>query len=98
MKRYSEKTNILTELLKNGNNRITVKDLINAAGSERAARSVLWIARHDSGIKLQAVREGGRKVVAYIHLNQTLPESPPESTTKPEPVKSPSKRFQDVML
>jgi len=102
MKR-SEKMSILNDLLKKGNNRFTVEDLIKAAGSERIARSAIWISRHESGMKLEAVRDGGRIVVAYINLT---PSTQPETvvnpvttapTKKEVPVESPSQRFQDVM-
>lgn len=68
MKR-KEKMNILSELLKNGN-RFTVAELVKASGSERVARSAIWLSRHDAGMKLEAIRDGGRKVVAYVNLMQ----------------------------
>ncbi len=95
MKR-SEKMSILTDLLKKGNNRFTVGELITAAGSERAARSSIWLSRHVAGMKLEAVRDGGHKVIAYINLNPQPVEQ--KVVEKPEPAKSVSQRFQDVML
>ena len=56
MKR-NEKMSMLTDLLKKGNNRFTVDELVKAAGSERVARSSIWLSRHDAGIKLEAVRD-----------------------------------------
>lgn len=103
MKR-SEKMSILNDLLKKGNNRFTVDDLIKDAGSERIARSAIWISRHESGMKLEAVRDGGRKVVAYINLTPSVqPQTVvnPVTTTptkKEELVKPSSQKFQDVML
>ena len=67
MKR-NEKMSMLTDLLKKGNNRFTVDELVKAAGSERVARSSIWLSRHDARIKLEAVRDGGRKVIAYVNL------------------------------
>lgn len=95
MKR-NEKMSMLVELLKKGNNRFTVDELVAAAGSERVARSSIWLSRHDAGMKLEAVRDGGRKVIAYINLTPAPVEKP--SVTKVESVKPVSQRFQDVML
>lgn len=95
MKR-NEKMSMLSELLKKGNNRFTVDELIAAAGSERVARSSIWLSRHDAGMKLEAVRDGGRKVIAYINLTPQPVEE--KVIAKPETVKPVSQRFQDVML
>ncbi|MEI8135673.1 MAG: hypothetical protein WCH46_11490 [bacterium] len=95
MKR-NEKMSMLSDLLKKGNNRFTVDELVAAAGSERVARSSIWLSRHDAGMKLEAVRDGGRKVIAYINL--TPPPVEQKVITKPEPIKPVSQRFEDVML
>ena len=99
MKR-NEKMSILADLLKKGNNRFTVDELITATGSPRVARSCIWLSRHDAGMKLEAVRDEGHKVIAYIQLNPNPVETEvivkPEPV-KPEPVKPISQRFQDVM-
>ena len=50
MKR-NDKMSMLAELLKKGNNRFTVEELVEAAGSERVARSAIWLSRHDSGMR-----------------------------------------------
>jgi hypothetical protein len=94
MKR-NEKMNMLTDLLKKGNNRFTVDELVAAAGSERVARSSIWLSRHDAGIKLEAVRDGGRKVIAYVNLTPQPVEQ--KVIAKPEPAKPLSQRFEDVM-
>jgi hypothetical protein len=94
MKR-NEKMSMLAELLKKGNNRFTVEELVEAAGSERVARSAIWLSRHDSGMQLEAVRDGGRKVIAYVFLPPQFVE--PEIAAKPEPAKPISQRFEDVM-
>ena len=94
MKR-NEKMSMLTDLLKKGNNRFTVDELVAAAGSERVARSSIWLSRHDAGIKLEAVRDGGRKVIAYVNLTPQPVEQ--KVIAKPEPAKPVSQRFEDVM-
>jgi len=94
MKR-NEKMNMLTDLLKKGNNRFTVDELVAAAGSERVARSSIWLSRHDAGMKLEAVRDGGRKVIAYVNLTPQPVEQ--KVIAKPEPAKPVSQRFEDVM-
>ena len=86
---------MLTDLLKKGNNRFTVDELVKAAGSERVARSSIWLSRHDAGIKLEAVRDGGRKVIAYVNLTPQPVEQ--KVIAKPEPAKPVSQRFEDVM-
>ena len=94
MKR-NEKMSMLTDLLKKGNNRFTVDELVKAAGSERVARSSIWLSRHDAGIKLEAGRDGGRKVIAYVNLTPQPVEQ--KVIAKPEPAKPVSQRFEDVM-
>jgi len=94
MKR-NEKMSMLADLLKKGNNRFTVDELVAAAGSERVARSSIWLSRHDAGIKLEAVRDGGRKVIAYVNLTPQPVEQ--KVIAKPEPAKPVSQRFEDVM-
>ena len=94
MKR-NEKMSMLADLLKKGNNRFTVDELVKAAGSERVARSSIWLSRHDAGMKLEAVRDGGRKVIAYVNLTPQPVEQ--KVIAKPEPAKPVSQRFEDVM-
>ena len=94
MKR-NEKMSMLADLLKKGNNRFTVDELVAAAGSERVARSSMWLSRHDAGIKLEAVRDGGRKVIAYVNLTPQPVEQ--KVIAKLEPAKPVSQRFEDVM-
>jgi hypothetical protein len=72
-----------------------VDELVKAAGSERVARSSIWLSRHDAGIKLEAVRDGGRKVIAYVNLTPQPVEQ--KVIAKPEPAKPVSQRFEDVM-
>lgn len=94
MKR-NEKMSMLADLLKKGNNRFTVDELVTAAGSERVARSSIWLSRHDAGMQLEAVRDGGRKVIAYINLTpQPVEQKVIEKTEQIKPV---SQRFEDVM-
>ena len=94
MKR-NEKLSMLVDLLKKGNNRFTVDELVKAAGSERVARSSIWLSRHHAGMKLEAVRDGGRKVIAYVNLTPQPVEQ--KVIAKPEPAKPVSQRFEDVM-
>ena len=59
------KAKIVLDLLQSNSNRFTTVQLLNAVGNERRARSALFHARL-SGMTLEALRDGGRAVIAYI--------------------------------
>lgn len=63
MKR-NDKVQIITDLLEAGNGRFTVAELLVKAGSERRARSAIFLAR-EAGTGLEPIRDG-REVIAYI--------------------------------
>lgn len=63
MKR-DDKVQIIRDLLADGNGRFTVAELLAKAGSERRARSAIFLAR-EGGLGLEPVRDG-REVTAYI--------------------------------
>jgi hypothetical protein len=63
MKR-NDKVQIITDLLATGNGRFTVAELLAAAGSERRARSAIFLAR-EAGEGLEPIRDG-REVIAYL--------------------------------
>jgi len=63
MKR-NDKVQIITDLLAAGNGRFTVAELLAAAGSERRARSAIFLAR-EAGEGLEPIRDG-REVIAYL--------------------------------
>lgn len=60
-----QKVKALTDLLAANGNKVTVTELLSATGSERRARRAVFMARK-AGLKLEAVRDGGRGVVAYV--------------------------------
>jgi hypothetical protein len=65
------KANIVIALLKSNSNRFTAVQLLTAAGNERRARSALSHARM-SGVILEAIRDSGRAVTAYV-ANGAIP-------------------------
>jgi hypothetical protein len=65
------KANIVIALLKSNSNRFTAAQLLTAAGNERRARSALSHARM-SGVILEAIRDSGRAVTAYV-ANGAIP-------------------------
>lgn len=63
MKR-DDKVQIINDLLADGQGRFSVADLLVKAGSERRARSAIFLAR-EGGIGLEPIRDG-REVTHYI--------------------------------
>jgi len=63
MKR-DDKVQLISDLLADGQGRFSVADLLVKAGSERRARSAIFLARED-GIGLEPIRDG-REVTHYI--------------------------------
>ena len=66
------KAQFVIDLLKSNGNRFTPDELEAATGTARRARRALFLARRDLGIKLEAVRDAGRAVTAYV-LSGSLP-------------------------
>lgn len=60
------KAQFVIDLLKSNGNRFTPAQLEAATGTARRARRALFLARRDLGIKLEAVRDAGRAVTAYV--------------------------------
>ena len=82
------KANIVINLLKSNSNRFTTSQLLTAAGNERRARSALSHARM-AGVTLEAIRDSGRAVTAYV-LNGSVPAiAPAASRAKAAKAKSP---------
>lgn len=68
------KAQFVIDLLKSNSNRFTPAQLLKATGNDRRARSALSHARM-AGIVLEAVRDSGRTVTAYV-ANGSLPSLP----------------------
>jgi len=68
------KAQFVVDLLKSNSNRFTPAQLLKATGNERRARSALSHARM-AGIVLEAVRDSGRTVTAYV-ANGAVPALP----------------------
>jgi len=58
------KAQYVIDLLKNNKNRFTAKQLESATGTPRRARRALFLARK-AGVVLEAIRDGGKAVIAY---------------------------------
>ena len=67
------KAQFVIDLLKSNGNRFTPDELEAATGTARRARRALFLARRDLGIKLEAVRDAGRAVTAYVFNDSVLP-------------------------
>ena len=67
------KAQFVIDLLKSNGNRFTPGELEAATGTARRARRALFLARRDFGIKLEAVRDAGRAVTAYVFADSVLP-------------------------
>jgi len=67
------KAQFVIDLLKSNGNRFTPDELEAATGTARRARRALFLARRDLGIKLEAVRDAGRAVTAYVFADSVLP-------------------------
>jgi hypothetical protein len=65
------KAQIVFDLLKSNSNRFTAVQLLKVAGNDRRARSALSHARM-AGATLEAIRDGGKAVIAYI-LSGSVP-------------------------
>lgn len=65
-----EKVKSLVALLEKNDNRITPEQLLAECGTPRRQRRALFIARK-GGMVLEPVRDGGRKVVAYVRVGNT---------------------------
>lgn len=66
------KAKFVLDLLASNGNRFTPDELVKAAGNERRARSALSHARM-SGVTLEAIRDAGRAVTAYVFNGASLP-------------------------
>lgn len=85
MKR-KEKMQIVKDLLAKNGGKFSVEELQNAAGSERVARSAVFLSRR-AGMKLEAIRDSGRKVTSYVELKTaTVSESVDQPASAQEAV------------
>jgi hypothetical protein len=75
-----QKANFVVNLLKANGNRFTPEQLDAATGSERRSRSALYWARQ-AGLAVEAVRDSGRAVTAYVLASGDL-DSIPSSVPK----------------
>jgi hypothetical protein len=66
------KAQFVIDLLKSNANRFTPAQLEKVAGSPRRARRALFLARKE-GVKLEAIRDNGRTVTAYVFSDGALP-------------------------
>lgn len=66
------KAQFVIDLLKSNSNRFTPEQLEKATGSPRRARRALFLARKE-GVILEAIRDGGRAVTAYVFSGGSLP-------------------------
>jgi len=65
-----EKVAQLVAILEENDNKITPEQLLSVTGTPRRARRALFVARK-GGMVLEPVRDGGRKVVAYVRQGST---------------------------
>jgi hypothetical protein len=82
-----QKASFVVDLLKANSNRFTPEQLDAATGSERRSRSSLYWARQ-MGLAIEAVRDGGRAVTAYVLASGDL-DAIPTATPKAAKVKAP---------
>ena len=66
------KAQFVIDLLKSNANRFTPEQLEKATGSPRRARRALFLARK-AGVSLEAIRDSGRAVTAYVSTDTSLP-------------------------
>jgi hypothetical protein len=66
------KAQFVFDLLKTNKNRFTPAQLETATGSARRARRALFLARK-TGLALEALRDGGKTIVAYVFSGSALP-------------------------
>ena len=76
----------VVNLLKANGNRFTPAQLDAATGSERRSRRALFLARQ-MGLAIEAVRDGGRGVTAYVLASGDL-DAIPTATPKAAKVKA----------
>jgi hypothetical protein len=69
---YPMKAQFVFDLLKTNKNRFTPAQLETATGSARRARRALFLARK-TGLALEAVRDGGKAIAAYVFSGGALP-------------------------
>jgi hypothetical protein len=85
------KANFVIDLLKANGNTFTPDQLLKVTGNERRARSALSHARM-AGIKLEAVRDGGKAVVSYRTTSTpTALAAAPKAAAKPKASKARTK-------
>jgi hypothetical protein len=82
------KANIVISLLKTNSNRFTTVQLLKSAGNERRARSALSHARM-AGVALEAIRDGGRAVIAYVANGSVPTVNEPVAKAKASKAKTP---------
>lgn len=86
------KAQFVIDLLKSNANRFTPAQLEAATGTARRARRALFLARRDFGIKLEAIRDAGRTVTAYVCNDSALPTvATPAKASKAASAKSVAK-------
>jgi hypothetical protein len=78
------KAQFVIDLLKSNANRFTPAQLEKVAGSPRRARRALFLARK-AGVNLEAVRDAGRTVTAYVCTDTALPNVPAKAKTAKAP-------------
>lgn len=83
------KAQYVIDLLKANKNRFTAVQLEKATGTPRRARRALFLARK-AGVSLEAIRDGGKSVVAYVFNGASIPTiSEPVAKAKASKAKSP---------
>jgi hypothetical protein len=83
------KAQYVIDLLKANKNRFTAVQLEKATGTARRARRALFLARK-AGVSLEAIRDGGKSVVAYVFNGASIPTiSEPVAKAKASKAKSP---------
>lgn len=86
-----QKAGFVVNLLKANSNRFTPAQLDAATGSERRSRSALYWARQ-AGLAVEAVRDSGRAVTAYILASgdlDAIPTATPKAAKGSAKVKTP---------
>ena len=82
------KAQFVIDLLKTNANRFTPAQLEQATGSPRRARRALFLARK-AGVTLEAIRDSGRAVTAYVLSGSVPAIAPAASRAKAAIAKSP---------
>jgi hypothetical protein len=98
---YPMKAQFVFDLLKTNKNRFTPAQLEAATGSPRRARRALFLARK-TGLALEALRDGGKAIVAYAFSGGALPTlSAPAAkakTAKASPKKAAAAKTKKVVV